>query len=433
MNSNRIELSVRQILTHLHDIEKIAPRKNFRIYIPSKIADSDVTQELLQKEAQKMMVFLGLTGFEYDVTYACTAEGVAGNCMNNGAEKSVHIQVSYDFMDNWASSVAVLAHEICHKVLFYYGLYKPEPFGDMNEVYAELATIYFGFGEIILAGYNKDGLSLGYLTAGTYRKINLLVCVVCGNIRSEVLGHLGIDSMTDRAVKLWESEEEKAKLLQDCFVKAEQQTAEYHKNILQAEKVLAQCKKDVLAEFELMDKTCFKDFSLHRSTPLQTFLFIYDNFCSKEYHSDMTESMNRVLCESLYTLYNTYQQYGDLELNNDSVSPQSGKSCEGKSNKVRYVMMECPNFHYTVDTQPWNVAALRYINDKKKEEEEITQRKCDKCTKCLDQKMLDKINAIRSDATNRIDDLKRNEHRRAKEEFFAKMPLLLRWIVSRYI
>ena len=145
------------------------------------------------------------------------------------------------------------------------------------------------------------------------------------------------------------------------------------------------------------------------------------------------ESMNRVLCESLYTLYNTYQQYGDFELNNDSVSPQSAKSCEGKSNKVRHVMMECPNFHYTVDTQPWNVAALRYINDKKKEEEEITQRKCDKCTKCLDQKMLDKINAIRSDATNRIDDLKRNEHRRAKEEFFAKMPMLLRWIVSRYI
>lgn len=430
MNSNRIELSVRQILTHLHDIEKIAPRKNFRIYIPSKIADSDVTQELLQKEAQKMMDFLGLTGFEYDVTYACTAEGVAGNCMNNGAEKSVHIQVSYDFMDNWTSSVAVLAHEICHKVLFYYGLYKPEPFGDMNEVYAELATIYFGFGEIILAGYNKDGLSLGYLTAGTYREINLLVCVVCGNIRSELLHPYGVDSMTERAVKLWESEEEKAKLLQDCFVKAEQQTAEYHKIILMAEKVLAQCKKDVQREFEHMDKICYKDFSLHRSTPLQTFLFLYDNFCAKDYHSDMTENMNRTLCECLYTLHNTYKKYGNLELNNDSVSSQDGDRTEGKSNKVRYVMKESANFHYTVDTQPWSVAALRFINDKKKTEEE---KVCSRCTKCLEQKMLDKINAIRSETTNRVDDLKRNERRRAKEDFFARMPLLLRWIVARYV
>ena len=159
MEDKRIDLTPRQILSHLHDIEKKVPRKEFRIYIPTDVNHAVVTDSELVEETRKMLEFIGLFGYKLDITYAKTAEGTGGECKNNGTDKSVHIHVSDSFRNNWEATVAVLAHEICHKVLFVNGLYS---FIEMtNEVYAELATIYFGFGELILNGYQAKDHCLG--------------------------------------------------------------------------------------------------------------------------------------------------------------------------------------------------------------------------------------------------------------------------------
>lgn len=335
MADNRINLSPRQILSHLIDVERIAPRKDFHIYIPTKVLDTEISEDLLGKEAKKMMESVGLYNFEYHVTYAKTAEGTAGCCLNNGANMLVNIQVSEEFRHNWKSSVAILAHEVCHKILFFCGLYKPAPFENMNEVYAELATIYFGFGEIILAGYNTNNHCLGYLTPETYKKINLLVCVVCGNIKSEVLNLQDIDPLADMAVEIWEKDDDKRSLIIDCFKQSEGQIAEYHRNILLSKQVLDKLVEDVRVEFERWNRLYFKDFLKSDYSRLEAFLFIYDNYCARDFNNERINQLNETLNDSLYALFSKYQEKRNLELKYDFTCPVCGASREnGRIRKV---------------------------------------------------------------------------------------------------
>lgn len=438
MADNRINLTPRQILSHLLDVERIAPRKEYHIYIPTKVSDSDITNDVLANEARKMIESVGLYNLEYDITYAKTAEGTAGYCLNNGTERSVHIQVSDVFRNNWKSSVAILAHEICHKILFFRGLYKPKPFEIMNEVYAELATIYFGFGEIILSGYNTNNHCLGYLTADTFKNIHLLVCVICGNIQSSVINLQDIDPLVDIAVDLWESEDDKRKLLKECFAKAEQQVAEYHKNIQLVEQILNQCKEDAKKEFERLDKVYFKDFNNAKRSSLETFLCIYDNFCLRDHHSNRIAKLNDVVCESLFNLYSSYQEQGNLELKIYLTCPKCGLKKENKFIGERFVVLKCGKtecgIHCTYDTEPWNATAFQRIVDKKrKAAKESFDRKVNESVRMIRRDADEQIRAIRSQARKEIDEIKRNERQRAKEEFLSKTPYFLRWIIAKYI
>ena len=436
MADNRIELTPREILVHLLDVEKVAPRKDFRMYVPTKVSESCCDNSMLVREAKRMMEFVGLYDFTFDITYTKTEEGTAGCCENNGMEKSVHIQVSENFINDWQSSLAVLAHELCHKILFYCGLFRP--ISIMNEVYAELATIYFGFADLIMAGYNTNNHCMGYLTPDTYKKINLLVCVVCGNIKSDMLNLKDIDPLADEAVELWESETDKKQLRKNCFVKAEEQIAEYYKNIRLVEQILAQCKKDVKSEFERLDKMYFVDFRNTNRSPLDTFLFLYNNFCICEHRSERVEKLNSVVLDSLYNLYSVYQEQGTLELKVDAECPKCGLRREIVSGGNRFVAKRCGNsecgLNITFDVEPWNVTTYQRIaNQKRKMRKEAFDTKVDKRVQEVKRGYDEQLRAIRSQATAKIDEIKRNEQQRTREEILSKIPSCLRWIVSRYI
>lgn len=446
MEDKRFDLTPRQILSHLLAIEKKAPLKDFRIFLPSVITETIVPDRILVEEARKMMEFVGLFGYTIDVTYAKTAEGTGGDCQNNGTDKVLHVHVSDTFRDNWKASVAVLAHEICHKVLFVRGLYSPIEI--MNEVYAELATIYFGFGELVLEGYQARDHCLGYLKPDTYKKINLLVCVVCGNIKSGVLNLHDLDPLADEAIAIWEKEEDKRSLLIDCFKNTEKQIAEYYRNICLLSHIQEILKEDIKKEFIRWDKLYFEDFINTKFTPMEAFLFIYDNYCAIDFQNDFLSGLNEAVNDSIYALLSKYQERGNLELKNDFTCPVCGTSRENKYNKKGLSVQKCPNpkcgKHLTFNTEDWNATVFqRRTVQKAKDEKEAFDRKVEEYTRQIkkdadekvreiQKKAVNQVNAVRSETSEKIDEIKRNEQRRYKEEVLNKIPFYLRWIVERY-
>ena len=445
MEDKRFDLTPRQILSHLHDIEKKVPREEFRIYIPTAVADDIVTDNTLAEEARKMLEFVGLFGYELDVTYAKTPEGAGGDCRNNGTEKAVQIHVSDSFRNNWKASVAVLAHEICHKILFVKGLYSSM---DMtNEVYAELATIYFGFGELVLNGYQAKNHCLGYLKPDTYKKINLLVCVIYGNIKSDVLNLKDIDPLLDVAVEIWEKDDDKRALIIDCFKQTESQIAEYHRNILLAKQILDKLVEDIKGEFERWDRVYFKEFLESGYSRLEAFLFIYNNYCTRDFNNERINQLNETLNDSLYALFSKYQEERSLELKYDFTCPICKTSGENKQNKKGVSVQTCPECkrNITFNMEEWNATIFqRRAIQKQKEEKEAFDRKVEEYTKLIKQgadetirqiqkSASDKIDAVRNETSEKIDDIKRNERQRYKEEVIAKVPSCLRWLVVKYL
>ena len=431
-----IALSPRQILTHLLDVEKKAPRGEFKIYIPSKFQGGSITDDTLVNEARRMLEFAGLVGYNLDICYTTTAEGTAGECANNGADRNVSIHVSEKFRYDWKATVAILAHEICHKVLFVRGLYAP--IEKMNEVYAELTTIYYGFGEIILEGYNAKDHCLGYLTPETYKKINLLVCVVCGNIKSDVLNLRDIDPLADKAVEIWEKETEKRSVVIDCFRKTESQISEFYRNIYLTKQVLDKYVNDIKGEYIKWNEKYFKDFLNYQHTHLEYFLFIYDNYVERDFHSDRVAKLNDTVNEVLYNLYSTYQEQGDLELKYEFVCPLCGTVGKNRNGTRGITARKCTNeecrAYITFNTEDWNATVFQRMQDQKqRSEKEKFDKKVDEYVKLIQQGADEQIRVARIKASEKIDEIKRNEQQRAKEEFINKIPSVLRWIVRRYI
>ena len=341
--------------------------------------------------------------------------------------------------------MAVLAHEICHKVLFVKGLYSPM---DMtNEVYAELATIYFGFGELILEGYQAKEHCLGYLKPDTYKKINLLVCAIYGNIKSEVLNLKDIDPLADVAIEIWEKEDDKRSLIIDCFKQTESQIAEYHRNVLLTKQVLDKLVEDTKGEYERWNKLYFKDLLKSSYTRLEAFLFIYDNFCARDFRDERISLLNETVNDSLYALLSKYQEQKNLELKYDFTCPVCGTTRENKNNKRGISAQTCPKCgnNITFNTEEWNATVFqRRAIQKAKDEKDAFDRKVDEYTKMIkkgadetirqaQQEASDKIAAVRSSASEKIDDVKRNERQRYKEEILANVPSYLRWLISKYL
>jgi hypothetical protein len=81
--------------------------------------------------------------------------------------------------------MATMAHEICHKLLFYSDLYYTTIDKELeNEVLADLATFYVGFGQLTMSGfYRKWGnmeIRSGYLTPRTYGIAFIISCRMNG-------------------------------------------------------------------------------------------------------------------------------------------------------------------------------------------------------------------------------------------------------------
>ena len=71
-----------------------------------------------------MMKFVGLNDYIPLITFVTTEESEGGN-IELDYSKNVYIQISNKYRSNSDQILAIMAHEICHKVLYISGLYYP--------------------------------------------------------------------------------------------------------------------------------------------------------------------------------------------------------------------------------------------------------------------------------------------------------------------
>lgn len=187
----QISLTKEMILSELALIEKHLKFKSMQFYKPHSLSGDIV---YLQKTASNMMKFVGLNDYIPLITFVTTEESEGGN-IELDYSKNVYIQISNKYRNSSDQILAIMAHEICHKVLFLSGLYYPT-IKLKNEILTDLATMYVGFGKLSLNGCYHSSVStkivqengekkqitttyhnnIGYITPDTFAIAYNLVC-----------------------------------------------------------------------------------------------------------------------------------------------------------------------------------------------------------------------------------------------------------------
>ena len=195
---NNINLTPVEILKRFQKMEEFLglQQRDFKFYATSQpFPDIDIKKEkaipldFIQKEARIMCDFVGLTNYR-PVVEIKDLESAGNVQLNHGTE--FVIAIDRNIADNvifLGMLRATLAHEICHKLLFERGIYFKDDTRE-NEIYADLALFYVGFGDMILDGiegkkYEHEGLELrrevihtGYLSKETYAYAFVLSCAI---------------------------------------------------------------------------------------------------------------------------------------------------------------------------------------------------------------------------------------------------------------
>ncbi len=201
----KYNLTENDLLAKLTLIEQHMGKCPSNFYEPSThFRSSD--EILIQKEASMMMKHVGLNHHVACITYTETRLNTGGNVELDNSE-NVFIDISKDLKGQDAKVLAVMAHEICHKVLYVHGLYYPN-LSIENEILTDLATVYLGFGKLSLNGcYNKKVVnckeskdeknaetirttieSIGYLSLKQFSQAYNIVCGCNGTLSTMLIG-----------------------------------------------------------------------------------------------------------------------------------------------------------------------------------------------------------------------------------------------------
>lgn len=181
---NQFDISPAEIISYLKDIEKKLQRVNHSQYPLPHYLGGEIPVAALNNEAKKMMDFVGLTAFTPNCCWKDLGHNSAGIIELTGSRSgAIEIQLSPRYKNNGYATIAILAHEICHKLLEFHGLYFPG-MTKINETYTDLCTIYVGFTQMIVNGYNttvgNTTFSLGYLTEETFERTISIVELIQG-------------------------------------------------------------------------------------------------------------------------------------------------------------------------------------------------------------------------------------------------------------
>lgn len=178
------DLSFSDIVNRFALLKSKIPNRVYRLYKSTAKNLGNIIE--IQREAKLIMDFVGLGHLVPIVTFCAEKGNKAGHIelSDYDEENCVFIYITEDKRPYDNEILAVLAHEICHKVLKVNGVYFPML--DMeNEIYTDLATIYMGLGLLTLNGCysehefiqqitseqtqkRKETHFIGYLTYKTY-------------------------------------------------------------------------------------------------------------------------------------------------------------------------------------------------------------------------------------------------------------------------
>ena len=187
MNVQSIDLSPYEVLKRFCEMEVRLPHRGefkfykttFRFFVNN---DDDLAQTC-QVEAENMMNHVGLIGYTPVIKFE-KLNAAAGN-INLNPSKTVNINLDESVRGDYYAIMATIAHEICHKLLYNSNFYYTDSLMKLeNEVLADIATFYVGFGNHTMKGFYRKTDSTecrrGYLTPKTYGLAYIISCRING-------------------------------------------------------------------------------------------------------------------------------------------------------------------------------------------------------------------------------------------------------------
>ncbi len=465
MDNKLIDLTPRGILYNLKKIEQAVRHDNLEIYHPNFISQTSILNNaILCEEAKAMLEFVGLRNYTTDVKFDLTPDGVAGNITsaNNNAEKTVHIIVSIDYKNKWKSCLAILAHEICHKLLYVHGLYELNT--ELNETLVDLSTIYVGFGNLILNGYTSEAQTqiIGYLNLNNYKVAHHIVSVVYGKEKLTTTGLSGVDFLIDDALEYWQNSKSEHELMKKCFIESEYQIAEIHRNLTLIEQIIKLCKHDLIHEFAKYDNIFFKTLEEKDGqyrNKLTALSMLYEMVAKDSFpkHKENTflKELNETLSNSIYGIIQQYQSKHAIELKYDFECPYCGTKMPNDGKIIdRNTILRCPKCgcHYYFFGEKINFSKrqreLKEMREKRDEtiEKMVTERlqvlrknddarvqKAKQDAKDAIDNAKKSIEIAKAEANFKILDIRSNEQEAYKQKVRNRTPKILLWIINKYL
>ena len=430
MKAQDVDLSPRKILSYLVDFEKKLPRRDYVEYSPSVIGASSITEDALNREARLMLDFVGLTSCVPECRF-CEQDANVGGSINLSSDTVVRIYVHNNLRNNPKAVLGVLAHEICHKLLFNYQIYFPDiPY--FNEIYTDLCTLYVGFGKLVLQGYITNSANstqyLGYLKFDVYKSCYAIIKATRDNCNG-----LDIDDIEDfyirETVSLLRTNGNLRELFLNVFMQLEDNVASFNRNCAVFNGMLAQIQKKANTKLSYFNEIFFGNENLFASDktpllPLHIFSILYEAVLKLvEKEDEMEFKANGIMGEVIVKLIDID---GCIELPDETAMtyecPMCGNSFKGKKYYGNSAVLKCmsckKNFYY--NCEEFNVVRER-------------RRIKEKETAYIESRVQQSISDVRNSAyRNGVAAATLNFETRIKKAEQA-LPSWLRWIVKWYV
>lgn len=453
MADNQKYLVPREIILNMKRIETAIRRNSFKLYRPTYIhKEKSIDNALLMKEAEVMLEFVGLKGYVPDVKFAKLDAGTAGNIsLNNTFEHAVHINVSDSSRNRWESCVAILAHEICHKLLIVNNLYDTDTL--KNETLVDLATIYVGFGECIIKGYTDDNknLVMGYLHLDNYKIAEQIMLVAYGKMMPIATNLSGTDPFIDDLMEILEKNSDESKLIQNSFIANEKQRAELHYNILLLEQLTRNLKLNMRPDFARYDNLFFKTLEFKDGeirNKMSSLSILYELLLNDSYPEPSPDSfiqrINAIINKAIYDIYQVFQTKYSFEFSYPFTCPQCGSTSPNNSKIVNHnTIMKCPQCgcHFYFMGQHYNFTVRqREIREEKRQANIEANRKIDERVEAARKDMLQAIAKASADSQRaqaaakvEIQNIRKHEQEEYRNKVKQRVPGYLRWLIDKYL
>lgn len=352
-----LNLTEREILASLDKIESHLKRKVFKFYQPStSFSPNDSVS--VNKEARLMLDFVGLNDYTAIITYSKTKQNEGGNIELDNA-KEIFIEISSDIKNYKDRVLAVMAHEICHKVLFINGLYYRYPTPQIeNEKLTDLTTIYIGFGKLTLNGcygqyqsYNKkDNIvtthseEIGYLSRKNYAFAYQAVCARYGiDIDKNGLNKYALETIS-------ESDSDKMFLpstqhLRNLIKETQKYSAIKTNAIVTLEYILNKIKDNISIKHEIIYNDLFEPFDFNSNEVENPF---YAMEMYKKYKNSPQDEESQIIINSLYSAIELLKQSVpvDEKFLLTLECPHCGYKKENALKEHKMAFMKCPQCGY---------------------------------------------------------------------------------------
>lgn len=139
----------------IHLGKRLEKNRIYELLEPWKINGYDSIE--IQNAGKIISNFIGLPNLTFVITYTKQDKNVAGHIeLNANNDEGVFIELDEKYKSEPEIILAVLAHEICHKLIHINGL---SQFDYQNEVLTDVATIYTGLGKLSLNGCETVNIS----------------------------------------------------------------------------------------------------------------------------------------------------------------------------------------------------------------------------------------------------------------------------------